>query len=110
MKYAKWLPISFTFIFMVGCVTTQIPTAAPTPKQASYDGSTQNSGIIGVVDGGYIVTPNFLKKYDELVSKYGSRFTPAIQTRDGVIGQNIDKEHMIKYLVMMQWQRSGLYR
>jgi len=95
---------------LVGCVTTQIPTPAPTPEVASYDGSTQNSGILGIVDGGYIVTPNFLKKYAELVSKYGSKFTPAIQPMDGVIGQNIDKEHMIKYLVMMQWQRSGLYR
>ncbi len=107
MKYAKWLAISFVLVLLLGCATTVIPKAVPLPNQASFDGKDQNSGIIEMVDGRFRLTPKKLQAYDVLVEIYGGRFVPAIRNRDGVQGDLMDPEHMVKFLTMIRWHKSG---
>ena len=58
---------------LVGC------TVAPsivTPTGPSLDGGQANSGILGVADGQFVVTPFFAERYTNLCQRFGDRLVP----------------------------------
>lgn len=120
MSYGKTPASRFTAImllallgillwFFTGC-STVVPTPV-TDKVASYDGGTQNSGVLESVQGGFIVTPKFRDRYNALIADYGSDFSPALKEDEGIRKENanffIDSEHMVKFLDMNKWKKSG---
>lgn len=98
---------------LAGCWTTVTPCEVAPPATASFDGNTQNSGIIALQVNGYLVTPHFRDRYNALVGQYGNQFTPPLHTDVGLIGPDgagdylIDREHMVQFLEMTAWQRMG---
>ncbi len=84
---------------------------------ASWDAGERNSGIIGFVkcESGrcVAVTSSFRARYNQLILRYGSRFTPPIRKDYGVTdtGTNVfllTKEAMQKSGQMHTWRNSGL--
>ncbi len=104
-------------LVLSSCGTNQPlgPQIAPEvhAQAASFDGSKQDSGIIGVQSGQFHVTPHFHDRYIAMASKYGSRFTPAIDTARGVQSCQdgsflFDGEAMQDFLRMNQWLRNEI--
>ena len=101
-------------VSLSGCGTalTVAPSNVST-KQASWDGGSQNSGIIESIPGGFIVTPHFLARYAALVDKYGRNFVPRLVSDEGITTNAsgdiiIDAEHMTYFLRMNAWEKSGI--
>ena len=115
--------VGFVF-WAVGCVSNTIrPIAAPS-HQASYDGSRQDSGIIGFVPGGALVTSHFRDRYNSMIAKYGHepRFTPPLVADRGVTpatpaqqAAHTDRgplfvftdEALGDFILMNDWRREG---
>jgi hypothetical protein len=89
-------------------------------QAASWDGNAQNSGVLGVVDGGYHVTAKFVARYNGLVKVYGHStlkdkspiFTPPLEQGAGLTllpdgTYTIDKEHMADMVVLSKLNRQG---
>ena len=94
-----------------GC--TVIPKSV-VDKVPSFDGNEQNSGFIGYApDGQGILTFHKFEEYNDLIASYGYKFTPPIQTSDGITPTStntflIDKEHLSDFAMMLHWKRSGV--
>jgi hypothetical protein len=82
---------------------------------ASYDGKDLDSGVIALVPGGQLVTPHWRDRYNGMITVYGKRFTPALETDDGIVpagpGDNasqyfIDNEHAVKFDQMNEWRKA----
>jgi len=98
-----------------GCSSLNPDIAEPIPTEeqtASYDGQERNSGIIEMVDVGFIVTQNFVERYNSMIEVYADRFHPKLERNDGVTkgdaGYVIDHEHIVYFLDMNQWRKLGL--
>lgn len=107
MLLMKILKLCVVMLLISGC--TVIPKH-PTTNVPSFDGNSQNSGVIGFTDDHYIIiTQEKLAQYDALISVYGSKFYPAIKLNDGIQFRNnqilIDKEHFVKLALMLDMNR-----
>ena len=96
-----------------GC-TTVTPTPADVPAAASFDGTEQNSGIVGVQPGGiFVVTAHLRARYNSLIADYGREFAPAIVADYGlapIAGTDrwtMTPESMANFAIMVQWRRMG---
>jgi hypothetical protein len=93
-----------------GCATvTPHPVQA---KQASFDGNTQNSGVVSAAQAGFIVTENFRAKYNALASMYGKYLLPPIKPDDGLVKLQdgtwvIYRQYMSDAILMEKWHRMG---
>ncbi len=84
-------------------------------NKPSYDGAVQNSGILYQTSkkDGYVVSKNFVLKYNSLVDKYGNKFTPPIKHNFGIMPVDQSEDYfivnqaMVNYLVMNTWLNSG---
>lgn len=97
--------------FVTAC-TTVVPKPVDTDV-ASFDGNDQNSGIIRATSAGYVVTPHFRDRYNALVAVYGKDFTVPLKRDAGLAKLSptewlIDRQHLVQFLDMAAWQRSGL--
>lgn len=92
-------------------------TVAPKPveqSQASFDivpdatGNYQNSGLLGVTNHLFIITPSLMARYNALIKLYGNQFTPKLNWGVGITLSNgnilMDKAHMSDLLEMVQWE------
>ncbi len=72
----------FLSALLSGCtVTPQVVK----PTQASFDEGGQNSGLIGHDSYGFpIITMHALDRYNALIDRYGSRFTPPVKQNEGI--------------------------
>lgn len=112
-RQARWAATAWLIIFtailwlIVGCATVRQDPVKPTA--ASFDGNDQNSGVLRSVPEGYVVTAHFRDRYRALTESYGHLFRPALATDSGIraVGDAwiIDREHMVKFLTMNQWDR-----
>ncbi len=107
--------VATAVIVLSGC-GTQIPPLAESTS-ASYDGAELNSGVIALVPGGQLVTPHWRERYNAMIALYGSRFTPPVQTDDGIVPEIsrsiavhyfVDDEHAVKFDQMNEWRTAGV--
>lgn len=111
--FLRTLVLSATLAF-AACTSTVTPLVVH-PGQASYDGSTQNSGIVEVVtDGGasgWVVTARARDRYNALVERYGkTMWSPAIEPDHGVTPDEdgryrMTDEAMSKFVAMAEKAR-----
>lgn len=110
MKLASSLAL---VILLCGCAGTITPRIVQS-SQASWDGNQQNSGLIGFdAVGNGILTLRAELRYQALVSDYGYRFKPPIQSADGLILTTtntwlIDAEHLEKFATMNRWRKQAV--
>lgn len=120
MNFAKWPANKFVGIFVlivcftgfVGCAGT-IAVKPVIDNTASYDGNEKNSGIKEYIEGkGFVVTPHFRDRYNNLIEKYGKKFENPIKKDDGLVNFGADylinKQHMIYFVQMNTWHKSGV--
>jgi hypothetical protein len=98
---------------LCGCTSTVAPKLAG-ETQASWDGTNQNSGIIGLtVDHQAIITLHASDRYNGLITIYGARFNPRLVpdaglTRVGNGGTCImDAQHLAYFATMQRWARQA---
>ena len=98
---------------LIGC--TVIPQTA-TNYQPSWDGTNQNSGLVGFLpDGRAIITQNARDRYNGLVAKYSTNFAPALKldgldtVPPGLTNINgiwvIDPQHLAYFARMNRWSK-----
>lgn len=99
MQYAKttrsepgiWSLIVFIAIVLMlvgmacgGCTGTVTPVKVA-PNTASFDGNSQNSGVLErLPSGSYSVTAHWVDRYNAMVPVYGRTFTPPLQAMAGI--------------------------
>lgn len=119
-----FLLLALGWLLLPGCSSTVAPKPV-TARQASFDpvpdakGNFQNSGVLGVTNHDYIVTPDLRARYNLLVWRWGSRFMPPVHPDDGLTPLGVidhrtnavpvtlwlmDKAHMDKFATMTLWQ------
>ncbi len=80
---------------------------------ASFDGSVQNSGLIGFDDAGNaILTPHARDRFNALVAVYGKRFAPPLTADYGITPTAtntflITKEALVKFGQMNSMRKAG---
>jgi hypothetical protein len=94
-----------------GCASTVRPEPV-TAKAASFDGGSQNSGIIAfdTAKNG-ILTPHARDRYNDLVAKYGTKFSPELHNDSGLSQTTtntylIDPQHLVYFTQMNRWSKS----
>jgi hypothetical protein len=101
---------ALTAVFSTSCTSTVLPEPV-VAKRASFDEMEENSGVIEVVHdpsgrvAGWIVTARARARYNALIEKYGSLWTPAIGPDYGVTALEagrflLTNEAMEKFIVM----------
>jgi hypothetical protein len=96
-----------------GCSTTLVPIV-PTATVASWDGTNQDSGLIGTnLLGRWIITAHARDRYNGLVLDYGIEFYPPVDKDDGIqptedpTRYQIDQQHLAYFAAMNRWKREG---
>lgn len=96
-----------------GCAPTYRPKA-PASTQASWDGTNQNSGLIGfAADGSGVITAHARDRYNALAYMYGYYFRPPVHADDGVTPTAtnhvffIDPQHLAYFATMNRWLKEG---
>lgn len=117
----KYLLLVLLCLVQVGCLSTVVPKPVHS-EQASFDGVERTSGVVQFSSelGGFIVTDNFVRRYDALVDIYGNTkdsltrlpyFAPALVRRYGVSQTRgmwiITPDAMTKFVRMNQWRKAG---
>ncbi|MBK8477794.1 MAG: hypothetical protein IPL39_16260 [Opitutaceae bacterium] len=106
--------VLFSLLLALGIVacTTVAPSPAPVPAVASWDGTEQTSGIVGVqADGLFLVTSHLRDRANALIADYGREFAPALSVDAGlsrVTGSGLwtmTPEAMANFATMCQWRR-----
>ena len=110
--------LAFIALLTAGACTT-VHQSAVTSTTASWDGNTQNSGVVEERPDGYIVTPHFRDRYNALVATYGKSkladgtpiFTPHLE-KDAGLTQWADnflmtREAMANMVVLTDLKRRG---
>ncbi|MCE0499448.1 MAG: hypothetical protein LV481_16020 [Methylacidiphilales bacterium] len=105
--------VALLMIALCGCGATIPPLVES--STASFDGKVQDSGVISLVPGGQLVTPHWRDRYNGMIAVYGKRFTPPVQTDDGILPAGpgnmatqyfIDNEHAVKFDQMNEWRKA----
>jgi hypothetical protein len=106
MNFGKWqanslLIVCVLSLCLLGCATSVVPKPV-TGSTISYDGNERNSGIKQYIEGqGFLVTPHFRVRYNNLIEKYGKKFENPIKKDDGLVNFGADylinKQHMIYF-------------
>jgi len=107
-------PILAVLAFSLAACGTSIPPLIES-NIPSFDGKVQDSGVISLVPGGQLVTPHWRDRYNGMIAVYGKRFTPPLQTDDGILPAGpgntaaqyfIDNEHAVKFDLMNEWRKA----
>jgi hypothetical protein len=115
MNWRNSLPILGLLVgLLIGCSTvapSRIVSSAP-----SWDGTNQHSGFVAwTTNGTAIITPHARDRYNALVTRYGTNWSPALVCDSGIFpaaGQyswayEIDNEHLAKFATMLRWKKEG---
>jgi len=101
-------------IILTACGATIPPLIES--NTSSFDGKVQDSGVITLVPGGQLVTSRWRDRYNGMIAVYGKRFTPPVQTDDGILPAGpgnttseyfIDNEHAVKFDEMNEWRKAA---
>lgn len=118
-----WLPL--LMLVLCSC-NTQAPKTS-TADKASFDpipdakGNQLNSGVLGIYEHRYIITPTARQRYNLLMEKWGAKLYPPLTNTDAgleLCGTNIlwqygqsnlwlmDKYHFNQWATMNRWQNN----
>ena len=98
---------------MAGCTNTVAPKQASSGRP-SWDGSSQNSGFIGFDQAGNgILTAHARDRYNELMDRYGKKFSPPVRQDDGLTATAtntwlIDPQHLSSFMTANRWRKQEL--
>lgn len=106
-----------------GCIGSTVTPDAVVSEQASFDGAQQNSGILCVRDGAFVVTEHFVERYNALIAIYGDSkdsltrlpyFVPALKRGHGVSQDEagawvMSAQAMSHFLKMNAWRKAGRF-
>lgn len=103
LNYFKSFVILLLLSFTVSC-----KTFIPNPivdNQASWDGNTQNSGVVNYIEGvGFLITEDAANRYTYLSKEMGSIFNPQLKKGEGLAFHNgkyyLSNEYMVKFAIM----------
>lgn len=124
MRYAKnsrneWFStiISIAAVITIaalfaGCSTTVTPRIVLS-NEASWDGTNQNSGVIGFSGVSAVITPHARDRYNGLIDIYGKKFIPPITFDYGISVYTNDTylitpQGIVAFSQMNRWRRSSL--
>jgi hypothetical protein len=101
-----------TVILFAGCSTTVTPRVVLS-SEASWDGTNQNSGVIGFYGVCGVITPHARDRYNGLIDIYGKKFIPPIAFDYGIskhTNENylITPQGIVAFAQMNRWRRSSL--
>ena len=112
----KWLLVAAILLalsaswFLTACTTTVTPPPVAA-QQASYDQGEQNSGYLGAIPGGALITPRARDRYNGLAGIYGREFLPPLEKDHGITPHGdvfeITNEALQKFIVMNAWNKMG---
>lgn len=108
-NYFAYLQIAIALV-LVGCTVTPKAIRIGAP---SWDGSQQNSGLLGQLDDrSGVITAHGRDRYNALVDVYGSKFVPTVTRDAGVTAftngtWRIDPEHLVKFATMNRWRKQS---
>lgn len=105
----KLTPILLIALALCGC--TVIPKT-PQPAVASWDGSEQNSGLLGALpDHSAIITGHAEARYIALCAQYGYKFHPPLTGGEATPYTNLtlrlDAQHYVDFATMELWKRKA---
>lgn len=119
MKSAKTWRNSLLCLVTValgGCALTVTPTLNR-PASASYSGAARNSGVVGIVKGGFIVDAATRDRYNALIARFGKGvaeypFLPPLPSDFGITPQSdgtflLSPEGEVRFGLMNRWAHSG---
>lgn len=69
------------WVLLAGCTVAPVLVKSSTP---SWDGASQNSGVIAIVPDGFNVTAHWRDRYNALAAIYGKSFVPPIVQDAGI--------------------------
>lgn len=95
---------------LASCSTTVVPGIVQSARPG-YDGLNENSGVLGVANGQFVVTAGFRARYVALTGVYRKSFSPAAEVVTTARDDGnflIDPQHMQQFLLMQAWARSGI--
>ena len=102
-------------VMCTGCAT--IKPDEVQAKEPSWDGSKQNSGVLGPYSAaqGMPETPHWRERYNGMIATYGAQFTPALKKDEGLTvakDGSIWANHFarIKFYVMNTWRTSAMHQ
>jgi len=108
---ALYLAAGIVLLCSFGCASTVRPKIAQS-AQASWDGTEQNSGLIGIApDGRRIITAHARERYSALMKDYGKFFErPVTDPNEGITptGTNtflIDPQHEEYFIDAIRWEK-----
>ena len=119
MNFVKWRANSLFIVCvlslcLLGCATSVVPKPV-TGSTISYDGNDRNSGIkLYIPEVGFLVTPHFRVRYNNLIEIYGKKFEKPLVRDEGItpfenkVDFTIDKQHMVYFVQMNTWYKSGV--
>lgn len=94
---------------LTGCNNITNPTPdIVKPQEISFDGNTQNSGILyQITSGGFIITESARARYNALIKKYGDKCTPALTEDFGITPVYIiTDEGFENFAKLVLWQKN----
>lgn len=117
-----FLILSFLCYLLLNACAVRQQTVVPkaiVSTEASFDGESQNSGIVKFDEHGFIVTAHWMERYDGMLSKFGGRFTPAVMPGDRIgvevfqpsnLSQlptfRISQQVMVRFTRMNGWRKA----
>lgn len=117
MNVPRWKIFAAVWLVVVAVNAVVSCTIIPRTvrsREASFDGTNQNSGFVGwTADGKGVLTARARARYNELVRLYGERFLPAIGSDYGIERHQtapeqwtITPEALVKFQTMTRWHKS----
>lgn len=100
-------------IFLTGCGTI-IPHPIPSTHASISETGKPDSGVIGLVPGGWHITASAADRYNALIAAYGHdpEFLPPLVPMQGVTIKPdgtiiLDREGMRRFALLAAWHRMG---
>lgn len=103
INYFRNFALLLLLSFLVSC-----KTFIPNPiidNQPSWDGNSQNSGIVSYVEGvGFLISEQAANRYIYLSQEMGKIFNPPLKKGEGLAIHNdkyyLSNEYMVKFAIM----------
>lgn len=110
----KRAPAFLALVLVLSACGLSPEAPCPSPRRASFDGAFPDSGVRAVLrdetgrPAGWVVTPRARARYNALIAKYGSLWTPPLFPDEGVreLADGLflmTNEAMEKFVVMSQY-------
>ena len=105
--------IALAALCLGGCAPIQ--PAEVQAGEPSWDGATQNSGLVRDVNTAMTVTTHWRDRYNAMIAIYGAQFAPAMTKDAGItVGKDgtVSANHFarVRFYVMNTWRTSAMHQ